>query len=711
MSKQWTCPFCTSRNMFPPHYAEHISDARLPTEVYPQCTTVEYEMPGKVAPPPAFVFVLDACLPEDELADLKDSVSQALSLLPPTALVGLVTFGTMVTAHELSPAAADVPRSYVLKGSKDYEVVQIATLLGLPGPGGAGAGAAGGAAVGGAGAAPGAVAGGAGGGNRFLAPLSSCAMQLERILEDMARDPWPCPTDQRPARATGLGLRVASAILQRGIGQHGGRIVLCTGGPCTLGPGTVVDRGYDKTMRSHMDISKGNAPHIKAATAWFAGLAASISKHGHALDFFACSLDQIGLLEMRPCVSSTGGLLVMADSFKQSVFKESFRRLFRSYDDGHPDAGHLLQGYSAMLEVNTSRDFKVSGAMGHCVSLDKKGPVVSETEVGQGGTYAWSLGAVDPCSTVTLYFDVTGKEAGGTAAPGKRHHLQLVTVYQHSKGAYRMRVTTIAGEWSSDAPTGPPLAVAASFDQEAAAVVMARIAVTRAETEDTNDVLNWLDRSLIRLCQRFGEYRKDDASSFRLGKQFSLFPQFMFHLRRSPLLQTFNSSPDEASYHRLVFMREHVGNSILMVQPSLQCYSFSHPTAFPVALDAASVRPDVVLLLDTFFYVLLFHGETIAQWRNEGWDKREGQDLFRALLQNPKDDAADIMGERFPVSRYIECDQHKSQARFLMARVNPSVTHNNAAEGAAAGSMPVLTDDVSLNVFMEHLTKFSVASS
>jgi len=41
--------------------------------------------------------------------------------------------------------------------------------------------------------------------------------------------------------------------------------------------------------------------------------------------------------------------------------------------------------------------------------------------------------------------------------------------------------------------------IAAGFDQEAAAVLMARVAVFRAETDDGPDVLRWLDRMLIRL--------------------------------------------------------------------------------------------------------------------------------------------------------------------------------------------------------------------
>lgn len=41
--------------------------------------------------------------------------------------------------------------------------------------------------------------------------------------------------------------------------------------------------------------------------------------------------------------------------------------------------------------------------------------------------------------------------------------------------------------------------IEAAFDQEAAAVLMARLGVSRAESEEGPDVLRWLDRQLIRL--------------------------------------------------------------------------------------------------------------------------------------------------------------------------------------------------------------------
>jgi len=68
VSKHWTCPFCLTRNVFPPHYAENITNkpvrglslSRLikrirpalpsstaPAELIPQFTTLEYQVPGR----------------------------------------------------------------------------------------------------------------------------------------------------------------------------------------------------------------------------------------------------------------------------------------------------------------------------------------------------------------------------------------------------------------------------------------------------------------------------------------------------------------------------------------------------------------------------------------------------------------------------------------------------------------------------------------
>lgn len=93
--KLWICPFCLHRNQFPPHYRD-ISNTNLPAELLAKHTTIEYTLARSAQVPPIFLYVVDTCIDDDDLKALKDSLVVSLSLLPPHALVGLITYGTMV---------------------------------------------------------------------------------------------------------------------------------------------------------------------------------------------------------------------------------------------------------------------------------------------------------------------------------------------------------------------------------------------------------------------------------------------------------------------------------------------------------------------------------------------------------------------------------------------------------------------------------------
>lgn len=546
---------------------------------------------------------------------------------------------------------------------------------------------------------------------RYLLPVADCTYALEQVLEDLQKDPWPTPPDERVSRCTGAALSVAISLLESSVPRQGSRVMLFIAGPPTVGMGAIVGKSKKESIRSHTDLQKNQAPLNKPASEFYRGLSDRTISNSIVVDVFACSLDQVGTLEIRQLVSRSGGLIVLADKFDQSVFRESLRRAFEripepeATQDGAQSASSetLQMGFGGQIEVIHSREFKIAGAIGPCASLKKTGPGVSENEVGTGGTSLWYMGGVDPTTTMSFFFEVINTNA--TPLPQhKRRYIQFLTTYQTSNGQQRLRVTTTCGLWHSD-PSDHTV-IAQSFDQEAATVIMARLSVHRCESEDSADVMRWIDRSLIRLAAKFATYRKDDPASFRLPAEFSIYPQFMFHLRRSKFLQNFNSSPDEQAVYRHILSRESTSNSLIMLQPSLLSYSFNGQPQ-PVLLDATSVRPDTILLLDTFFHVIVFHGETIAAWKQQGYQHQEEHVNFRNLLEAPQNDAQMIMNNRFPVPRYIVCDQHKSEARFLLSMLNPSVTHHSAD---ASSGQAIFTDDVSLRVFMEHLMKLAVQS-
>jgi len=120
----------------------------------------------------------------------------------------------------------------------------------------------------------------------------------------------------------------------------------------------------------------------------------------------------------------------------------------------------------------------------------------------------------------------------------------------------------------------------------------------------------------------------------------------------------------------------------------------------PVLLDSISVKPNTILLLDTFFYILIYHGEQVAQWRKAGYQNDPTYQDFKNLLEEPKLEAAELLVDRFPLPRFIDTEYGGSQSRFLMSKLNPSVAYTD--QDYSAGNI-VLTDDVSLQTFMKHL--------
>ncbi|KAH8856011.1 Protein transport protein Sec23A [Schistosoma japonicum] len=648
-TRTWACCLCNTRNNFPPQYAG-MTEQKLPAELMAQFTTLEYTIPKVQPVPPIFIFVIDTCIEEPDFTQLKESIQLSLSFLPSYAFVGLITFGKMVHIHELE--AGPISRSWVFKGTKDYtgNQIQVSKTKFILFPSCL---------------------------CRFIQPMERCDAVITDLLTELQPDPWPVPQGKRPLRSVGTALSIAIGLLEAAYPNTGARVMLFLGGPCTQGPGMVVDDDLKNIIRSHHDMEKDNCKYMRRAMKHYEGLANRAAQNLHVVDIFSCSLDQTGLHELRYLTNYTGGHMIMGDSFASSLFQQTYRRVFTK-----DASGSFLMGLAGQMEVKTSKELKVSGCIGPCFSANVKMPNTGEQEVGIGRTSVWRLNGFTPSTTLAIYFEVANS-SGVQIPPGSngRGYVQFVTQYQRANGQRKLRVTTICRNWI-DSTTQLPHMIC-GFDQEAATVLIARMAMFKAETTDSVDVLRWLDRQLIKLCHKFGDYRKDDPSSFRLPSEFSFYPQFMFHMRRSQFLQVFNNSPDETAYYRHVLNKEDCSNSLLMIQPSLTSFNLDGSEE-PVLLDTSSIQPE----------------RDMPEYAH-----------IKQILDKPRFEAQELLKTRFPVSRYVETEHDGSQARFLLSKVNPSLTHHTMYSFGQDSGSAVLTDDVSLQGFMEHLKKLAVSSS
>lgn len=153
--------------------------------------------------------------------------------------------------------------------------------------------------------------------------------------------------------------------------------------------------------------------------------------------------------------------------------------------------------------------------------------------------------------------------------------------------------------------------------------MLARMASRKAEVEDVTQVKKWVDRILLKFCVKFAQYQRNQKQSFKMPNPMRHFPQFMYHLRRSGLINPFGSPPDQSIYMKTCLQRQSLANCIVMIQSALFKYSADitdqngeiEPQS--VELDFQEMKNDAVLLMDSYFTVIVWYGEHIHGWKEQ----------------------------------------------------------------------------------------------
>lgn len=92
-----------------------------------------------------------------------------------------------------------------------------------------------------------------------------------------------------------------------------------------------------------------------------------------------------------------------------------------------------------IISVFASKEVSINGVLGHCHSLNKMKPFVSDSKViGKGNTHTWSLGSIDPEKTLTFVYETKNADA-----KARSFFLQLKTVYRDEDGSVVTRITSI----------------------------------------------------------------------------------------------------------------------------------------------------------------------------------------------------------------------------------------------------------------------------
>ena len=138
----------------------------------------------------------------------------------------------------------------------------------------------------------------------------------------------------------------------------------------------------------------------------------------------------------------------MHEQFSDRIFKESFKKvfcyLFQILFPHSPESPHVQLYTEGIVSVFASKDVVINGAFGHCHSLNKSKPFVSDKVIGRGNTHSWYLGSLDPERTITILYETKDAET-----KQRYYYIQIKTSYREDDGSQITRITTVQRRWSS----------------------------------------------------------------------------------------------------------------------------------------------------------------------------------------------------------------------------------------------------------------------
>lgn len=281
------------------------------------------------------VLLIDDSLDEEHLAQLQESLHTFLDSLYPGTRIGIVTYGRTVAVFDLSES--EVAAADVLPG--DSSLSQELKQMLIYGTG------------------------------VYMAPVHACLAIAHSIISSLRPYRGGSPEEKRE-RCLGTAVEVVLALIQGpatdlpvGSSKRSGgrsRVLLCVGGPTTLGPGSLP---FSSTHPNYAYMEKKAIKHMEH-------LGQEARRLDIAVDIFCAGTCPVRIPTLQPLANASGGQLVLHDDFGE-VFCTNLQRAVRR-----------STGFKGVLEIRCSDDVAVTRVIGkqaislmlqtvlHCMDLD-----------------------------------------------------------------------------------------------------------------------------------------------------------------------------------------------------------------------------------------------------------------------------------------------------------------------------------------------------
>ncbi|KAK6462270.1 ScSEC23 cytoplasmic GTPase-activating protein-like protein [Scheffersomyces coipomensis] len=430
-----------------------------------------------------------------------------------------------------------------------------------------------------------------------------------------------------------------------------------------------------------------------------------------SVDLCSSSLDQTGIYEMKSLSSYTMGKIYLFESFNSNQFKQSLYNAINLSD----------QTFRNTLTITTSNNLKISrmiftGGYALPSSYHKSGEKfynsyhekISDTLTKfdsalqkKNFTNRWKFNELSGGDTLAIYFEMnTVKSSKEITSNGtKEVFVQFqVNYYDIVRKKWFLKVTTV------QRPTTLAIIlkrsdilkereVLLSFNQKCWSVLLARLLINKINTtlgyDKFDNLIDLMDSVIIKLLHNFGGLSLKANSSleeqsnpyymlqqiYEINENFKDLPSLIYNLRKNPqLIRIFNSSPDETAYYHSWFMRMDEKLSINAIQPKL--FKVDDKSE-EIALNSKCLNlpSKTFLIMDTIFHIIVYY---ITNGNESKLDLHHSKNDYlldtrdKSILPALEFIDKDLHENPRPfIPKYVITQTNHSQARFLIARLDP----------------------------------------
>lgn len=453
---------------------------------------------------PIFILI-DECLDEAHLQHLQGSLHAFVDSLPPTARIGIISYGRTVSVYDFSEGAA--VSADVLPGNKSLTQESLKVLIYGTGV--------------------------------YLSPIHASLPVAHTIFSSLRPYQLSVAEVSRD-RCLGAAVEVALGIIQgpsaelsRGIIKRSGgncRILVCAGGPNTFGPGS--------TPHS---VQHPNYAYLeKTAMKYMESLGHEAQRHSTIVDILCAGTCPVRVPVLQPLAKCSGGVLLLHDDFGEA-FGVNLQR-----------ASTKAAGSHGLFEIRCSDGMLVTQVIG---PGEEASPDSHET-FKHDTSFCIQMHSVEGTQSFSVSME--------TKADIKNDfvYFQFAVRYSNMYQTESTRVIT------SRLQTVDGLsAYLSSVQEDVASVIIGKRTVLRAWTaSDALDMRLTIDERIKDVALKFGT-QVPKSKLYRFPKELSSLPECLFHLRRGPLLGSIIGHEDERSVLRSLFLNASFDLSLRMLAP------------------------------------------------------------------------------------------------------------------------------------------------